>query len=69
VCTLYALRSLTRSASGVFTTRQEVRSVHIEHVAIWTTNLERLKVFYELYFQARAGKKYHNPKRSSSHTF
>ena len=37
--------------------------MHIEHVAIWTTNLERLKVFYELYFQANAGKKYHNPRR------
>jgi lactoylglutathione lyase len=37
--------------------------VHIEHVALWTTNLERLKAFYELYFQATAGNKYINPKR------
>jgi len=42
---------------------KDYNSVHIEHVAIWTTNLERLKVFYELYFQANAGKKYHNPMR------
>jgi lactoylglutathione lyase len=34
--------------------------MHIEHVAIWTKNLERLKVFYETYFQARSGEKYVN---------
>jgi lactoylglutathione lyase len=32
--------------------------MHIEHVAIWTKRLERLKAFYETYFQARAGDKY-----------
>jgi lactoylglutathione lyase len=35
--------------------------MHIEHAAIWTENLEALKVFYETYFEARAGKKYTNP--------
>lgn len=35
--------------------------MHIEHVAIWTKNLERLKAFYETYFQAKAGAKYVNP--------
>jgi lactoylglutathione lyase len=35
--------------------------VHIEHIAIWTKNLEELKLFYETYFQARAGEKYTNP--------
>ena len=35
--------------------------MHIEHVAIWTKNLERLKTFYETYFQAQAGEKYVNP--------
>lgn len=34
--------------------------MHIEHVAIWTRDLERLKTFYETYFQARAGEKYTN---------
>jgi lactoylglutathione lyase len=33
----------------------------IEHVALWTKDLERLKVFYETYFQAKAGEKYINP--------
>ncbi len=34
--------------------------VKIEHVAIWTKNLERLKEFYETYFQGKAGDKYVN---------
>jgi lactoylglutathione lyase len=34
--------------------------MHIEHVAIWTKDLESLKSFYETYFQARAGEKYVN---------
>ena len=33
----------------------------IEHVAIWTTDLEKLKEFYTHYFQAVSGKKYANP--------
>ncbi|MBI5566545.1 MAG: VOC family protein [Chloroflexi bacterium] len=35
--------------------------MHIEHFAIWTHDLERLKTFYEKYFQATAGAKYVNP--------
>jgi len=35
--------------------------MHIEHIALWTANLEELKAFYETYFQARAGEKYANP--------
>jgi lactoylglutathione lyase len=36
----------------------------IEHVAIWTTQLEALKDFYATYFSARAAApKYVNPKR------
>ena len=34
--------------------------MQIEHVAIWTRNLERLRQFYETYFQARSGAKYVN---------
>ncbi len=36
--------------------------MHIEHIAIWTHDLERLKTFYTTYFQAMAGNKYHNPR-------
>lgn len=35
----------------------------IEHLAIWVADLERMKIFYEKYFQAKAGEKYHNPKK------
>jgi lactoylglutathione lyase len=32
--------------------------VRLEHVAIWTADLERLRAFYERYFGARPGKQY-----------
>ena len=35
----------------------------IEHVAIWTFDLERLKTFYMKYFHATAGDKYSNAKK------
>ena len=35
----------------------------IEHIAIWVKDIERVKAFYETYFQARANQKYHNPKK------
>ena len=41
----------------------------IEHVAIWTTDLERLKTFYETAFGASAGKKYVNPRKGFESTF
>jgi lactoylglutathione lyase len=34
--------------------------MHIEHVAIWTADLERLRAFYERHFGATAGPKYVN---------
>ncbi len=34
----------------------------IEHVGIWVKDLETMKEFYEIYFSAKAGQKYHNPK-------
>jgi lactoylglutathione lyase len=34
----------------------------IEHIAIWTNNLEQLKSFYETYFNAQANTKYINHK-------
>jgi len=33
----------------------------IEHTAVWTTDIERLKSFYETYFGAGAGMKYISP--------
>ena len=37
--------------------------MHIEHVGLWTDNLERLKSFYETYFGASAGDRYVNPRK------
>ena len=34
--------------------------MHIEHIAIWTRDLERLKTFYETYFEGKANDKYVN---------
>ena len=37
--------------------------MRIEHVAIWTRDLERLRAFYENYFGATAGSRYENPRK------
>lgn len=34
--------------------------MQIEHIAIWTQDLERLRAFYETFFKAKAGSKYIN---------
>lgn len=36
--------------------------MQIEHIALWTDDLERARRFYETYFSARAGERYHNPR-------
>ncbi|WP_075186586.1 VOC family protein [Teredinibacter haidensis] len=35
----------------------------IEHIAIWATNIEELKAFYEKYFDAKANNKYVNSRK------
>lgn len=35
----------------------------IEHIAIWVTDLEKMKDFYTTYFDVTAGDKYINPKK------
>jgi lactoylglutathione lyase len=37
--------------------------MRIDHVAVWTTDLERLRAFYERYFGARAGVPYRSATR------
>lgn len=37
--------------------------MRIEHVAIWTRNIEKLKAFYTGYFNGIAGEKYTNSKK------
>ncbi|WP_026959650.1 VOC family protein [Aliagarivorans taiwanensis] len=33
----------------------------IEHIGLWVHDLEAMKAFYERYFGASAGERYHNP--------
>jgi lactoylglutathione lyase len=35
----------------------------IDHLALWTFDLERSRLFYEKYFEAKADDKYINPKK------
>jgi lactoylglutathione lyase len=41
----------------------------IEHIAIWTNQLEQMRNFYENYFQARAGNRYINPTKQIASYF
>ena len=43
--------------------------MRIEHVALWTHDLERLRAFYELYFGAVASLRYENPRKQFSSYF
>lgn len=37
--------------------------MHIEHLALYTPDLERLRAFYETYFEAQAGPLYANQRK------
>src|SRR5690606_40860453 len=41
----------------------------IEHIALWTQHLERLKDFYITYFEGKAGNKYINEKKAFASYF
>lgn len=43
--------------------------MRIEHIAIWVKDLELMKGFYETYFDAKAGEKYHNPSKDFTSYF
>ena len=43
--------------------------IRIEHVALWTEDLERLVDFYSTYFAAVAGAKYSNPAKGYESRF
>ena len=36
--------------------------MRIEHAALYVRDLERARAFFETWFQARSGEKYHNPR-------
>src|SRR4030095_16093398 len=41
----------------------------IEHIAIWTRDIERLRAFYQKYFRATAGQKYVNSRNQFASYF
>ncbi|MFK7811370.1 MAG: VOC family protein [Maribacter sp.] len=41
----------------------------IEHIAIWVSDIEGMRMFYEQYFNAKAGEKYINPKKKFTSYF
>jgi lactoylglutathione lyase len=41
----------------------------IEHIAIWTMDLEKMKNFYLKYFDLSSNEKYHNPRKKFSSYF
>jgi lactoylglutathione lyase len=41
----------------------------IEHVALWAKNIDKLKSFYEKYFNAKSNSKYTNPRKQFSSYF
>ena len=41
----------------------------IEHLAIWVSDLEAVRQFYERYFGAESGEKYHNSQKSFTSYF
>ena len=43
--------------------------MRIEHLAIWVSDLELMRRFYETYFGATSGGKYHNTKKNFTSYF
>jgi len=39
---------------------------HLNHIGLYVKDLEEAKRFFEKYFEAKAGEKYHNPRKSFS---
>ena len=47
----------------------QLPKVKIEHLAIWVSDLEQCRQFYEQYFEATSGEKYRNEKKGFSSYF
>lgn len=43
--------------------------INIEHIAIWTNDLERMREFYLEFFDLKTNEKYYNPKKKFSSYF
>jgi lactoylglutathione lyase len=56
-------------ASGGSAARGGPVSASIEHVALWTRDVERLAAFYRDYFGASVGERYENPAKGFASRF
>ena len=52
-----------------FATETKRLEMKIEHIAIWVSDIEKLRGFYEKYFNAVFGEKYINPKKNFTSYF
>ena len=43
--------------------------MHIEHIALWTPQLEPMRTFYETYFGGKSNEKYTNPRKQFASYF
>ena len=43
--------------------------MHIDHIALWTIDIERLKDFYTKLFNCKVSERYNNPKKQFSSYF
>ncbi|PRY83585.1 VOC family protein [Alkalibacterium olivapovliticus] len=43
--------------------------MRIEHIGLWTRDLEKMKDFYEKYFDVRSGERYHNSSKKFTSYF
>ncbi|MFV1449035.1 VOC family protein [Maribacter sp. HS] len=43
--------------------------MRIEHIAIWVSDVEAMRKFYEKYFNAVSGERYHNPSKNFTSYF
>lgn len=43
--------------------------MNLEHLAIWVSDLEKMKAFYSRFFGMKSGEKYHNPKKNFTSYF
>ncbi len=43
--------------------------MRISHIAMWTKDIEKMRIFYEFFFKAHASEKYENPAKEFSSYF
>ena len=43
--------------------------MRLEHIAIWVDDIEQMRSFYEVYFDAKAGPQYTNPEKAFTSHF